>query len=229
MIRKFRQFLQSLLAGFGYQVERDGWSRSYLCKPGFNPRVVIDVGVACGTPRLYAAFPNAYYLLVEPLYEYEPHLTKILKRLQGEYVLAAAGSCSGTGFINVEPKLIDRSSILPRTQLSATGAQVHKRKVPIKTLDEMVHERGLRGPFGVKIDTEGYELEVIRGAKAVLCDTQFLIAEVSIAPRFEGGYAFFDFVETLHKEGFSLIDVLSVARFPKARGAVFMDALFAKG
>jgi hypothetical protein len=144
-------------------------------------------------------------------------------------VLAAAGSRSGTGIINVESELFGRSSLLRRTLHTATGAQVHKREIPIKTIDEIVVERGLSGPFGVKIDTEGYELEVIRGAKSVLHDTQFIIAEVSVLPRFEGGYTFFDFISALHEEGFFLSDVLRVARSPRGFGVMFLDALFSKG
>ncbi len=37
---------------------------------GLRPGTLIDVGVAHGTPELYAAFPDARLLLVEPLADY---------------------------------------------------------------------------------------------------------------------------------------------------------------
>ncbi len=62
---------------------------------GFQPKTIIDVGVASGTPALYRTFPDCYFLLIEPLKEFESDLIAILKRYPGSYVLAAAGSSSG--------------------------------------------------------------------------------------------------------------------------------------
>ena len=38
-----------------------------VARLGFVPNVVIDVGVAKGTPALYNTFPDSYHLLIEPL------------------------------------------------------------------------------------------------------------------------------------------------------------------
>lgn len=47
---------------------------------GFNPKTVIDVGVATGTPPLYEAFPDAYFVLFEPTAEFEPNLHQITQK-----------------------------------------------------------------------------------------------------------------------------------------------------
>ena len=54
----------------------------------------------------------------------------------------------------------------------------------VTTLDALRAERGWEGPFGLKIDAEGYEHRVIEGAAALLRDTQFVIAEVSVTRPF---------------------------------------------
>jgi hypothetical protein len=42
-----------------------------------------------------------------------------------------------------------------------------------------VQEKGLKGPFVLKIDTQGTELEVLAGAEGILQDVEVIILEVS--------------------------------------------------
>jgi FkbM family methyltransferase len=53
------------------------------------------------------------------------------------------------------------SSFLARTDLTATGKQVEKREVAVKTLDTVMEDYGFESPFGLKIDTEGFEDQVL--------------------------------------------------------------------
>jgi len=63
---------------------------------GFIPQSVIDVGVANGTKDLYEAFPNAQFVLVEPLREFEPYMQSLQKKYKVRYELAAAASTLGS-------------------------------------------------------------------------------------------------------------------------------------
>jgi len=64
----------------------------YVKNRGFNPRVLVDVGVATDTDELYREFRNAKILLVEPLAEFKVSLEALTKKYDAEYVLAAAGA-----------------------------------------------------------------------------------------------------------------------------------------
>lgn len=224
-----RDAIRGLLAHLGLRLSRVreyGWSTYNLRKPGLAPKVIFDVGVHSGTPELYAAFPDAYYVLLDPLKENEHYLQEILTRYNGEYLLNAAGAKPGTATIHVEPSFVGRSSILQRNQFTATGGNLEERSIPITTLDEIVDKRELSRPFGIKIDTEGFELEVIRGAERTLRESQFVIAEVSVSKRFEGGYVFADMISEMTKHGFHLSDVLTVPRSQRTREAMFLDVMF---
>jgi hypothetical protein len=94
------------------------------------------------------------------------------------------------------------------------------------TIDRWVPALGLEGPFGIKIDTEGYELEVIRGAAETLRSTAFVIAEVTVSPRFHGSYSFPEFVSAMAAEGFSLCDILATRRTAPRGITLFVDAMF---
>ena len=83
----------------------------------------------------------------------------------------------------------------------------------------------LEPPFGMKVDTEGNELEVIRGASRFLLDTEFVIAEVSVAKRFEGSYLFEEFVLEMLKNGFYVFEFLT-NRENVNTGTRFVDIAF---
>ncbi len=150
------------------------------------PQTVIDVGVGFGTASLYEAFPEARILLVEPLAEFEDHLKRLCRTYKDcRYYLAAAGKERIKRELSVNITLPERSSFLRRTALTKTGSSLQNRLIETVRLDDLSSELSLDPPFGIKIDTEGYELEVIEGAAGILKETAFVIAEVSVMKRFE--------------------------------------------
>ena len=80
--------------------------------------------------------------------------------------------------------------------------------MPVTTLDVLRQERDWQPPFGLKVDAEGYEHRVIKGASGLLADTQFVIAEIQVANRFQDGYSVSDFIGLMDSHGFVLHDIL---------------------
>ncbi|HTO08727.1 MAG TPA: FkbM family methyltransferase [Myxococcota bacterium] len=169
---------------------------------------LIDVGCAWGTPEFYATAPKAELFLVDPVAEYEAAIKRILTQRPGSYTLTALGAGSGTLELNVELDAPTRSSALARTELTRTGGRIERRRVPVTTLDALVERHSLRPPFGLKIDAEGYELEILRGAESTLRETRFVVAETSVQRRFAGSYRFLDLLQLMDASDFVLESVL---------------------
>ena len=203
-----------------------GWRPENLRKPGLAPATVIDVGVARGTPNLYDAFPGAHLVLVEPLHEFEDDLARICRRRGGEYVLSAVGAAPGRAEVFVNPAMLYESSLLVNEWRPASEHEaLERRELEVTTLDALRSERGWNGPFGLKIDVEGYEHRVIEGAPALLAETQFVIAEVSVTRPFAGGASFAEFIALMDRHGFALNDLLDGLK--RGTGGVeFVDAMF---
>jgi FkbM family methyltransferase len=138
---------------------------------GLTPQTVIDVGVAYGTPELYDAFPDAHYLLIEALSEWEPVLRSLGEKLDAEYVVAAATSSPGTVTIRV-PEV---------WAWAGANAEGEARDVPGTTIDSEIARRGLSGPFLLKVDVEGAEVSVLAGAKETLRNADMVIVETGFA------------------------------------------------
>jgi len=143
---------------------------------GFEPRTVIDVGAGIGTFELYETFPKARHILIDPLDENKPYLEKIVHRLaNAEYTIAVATERSGTATINVHRDLFASSLYSESEGPDVDGIP---RKVPAITLDEVCEERELQGPYLIKVDVQGAELNVLAGASQILKDTEYLCLEV---------------------------------------------------
>jgi FkbM family methyltransferase len=206
--------------------EGTGWRPENLRKPGVAPATVIDVGAARGTPNLYDAFPEAHLVLVEPLHEFEDDLRRICRRRGGEYVLAAAGAAPGRAELFVDQRMLYASSLLIDERRPAQEQEsLERREVTVTTLDELRGERDWQPPFGLKVDVEGYEHRVIEGARALLREAQFVIAEVSVARPVAGGMPFAGFIALMDQFGFAVHDVLDGTKHGYG-GVDFVDLYF---
>lgn len=131
---------------------------------------VIDVGVADGTPDLYSRFPNAYLDLFEPHPQYQDHLERtVMKRRPGRLHRMGLGSKDGTATLFLKGRT--------GSTLAADRGQ-GQVEVPVRRLDSVLSPGDLRRPCLLKIDTEGYELEVLRGATGLLPHIDCIVSEV---------------------------------------------------
>jgi FkbM family methyltransferase len=206
--------------------EFSGWQPANLRKQ-WSPATVIDVGASHGTAPLYEAFPAAHHVLVEPISEYEEHLKTLRSRLHSaEYHLTAVGESKGEVTIQIDTEALWRSSILSVGDRPYATRELEERTVPLSTLDALRTEHRWEPPFGLKIDVEGYEDRVIRGAPNMLRETEFVIAEITIAPRYESGHSFAQFVAQMDYYNFRLCDVLEGFKVHPNSETTAVDAVF---
>ena len=197
-----------------------------MVKLGFEPRTVIDVGVAFETRELYEEFPKAAFLLVEPLAEFEPFLKKICSQYNAQYVLAAAGESSGTVSLNVHSGQLDCSSLFRE----AEGAQVdgEPREIPMITIDAACEDRALSGPYLLKVDVQGAELRVLAGAARTLQQCEVVILEVTLFGTMIGGPQLADVVGYMHERGFVVYDLWGMLYRPLDGALAQIDVAFVR-
>jgi FkbM family methyltransferase len=195
-----------------------------MTKLGLRPRTVIDVGVAFETRELYEEFPEAAFLLIEPLAEFEPFLKKICSQYKALYVLAAAGESSGTVALNVHADQLDCSSLFRE----AEGTQVDgaPREVPMVTIDDVCKDRGLNGPYLLKVDVQGAELRVLSGAFRTLQQCEAVILEVTLFGTMIDGPQLADIVDYMQERGFVVYDLWGMLYRPLDGAMAQVDMAF---
>jgi FkbM family methyltransferase len=135
-------------------------------------RGVIDVGAAMGrwSQKALRHFPEADYLLVEPLEERRAALEAFCAaHPKAAFTIAAAGESEGEVSFNVSPDL-DGSGVY-------SDRRGTLRNVPLTTIDAEVHRRQLRPPYLLKLDTHGFEIPILAGARETLSQTSALLME----------------------------------------------------
>ena len=193
---------------------------------GLQAATVIDVGVAWGTPGLYDGFPEARHLLVEPLAEYEEALQQICARHRAEYVLAAAGAEPGELEIAVH-RVPTLSSPLGERASDVSGAST-TRTVPVVRLDALCAERGLTGPYVIKADVEGAELQVLEGAAGILGETELVLLETSLWEFWDGAPLIAEVVAWMRDHGFVVYDLWGGHTRPLDGALAQVDVAFAR-
>lgn len=196
-----------------------------LVRLGLAPNTVIDVGAASQTQELYDAFPRAAMLLIEPLVEFELALRKICATYNAQYVLAAAGERSGVATLNVHPGLFG-SSLLNEVEGAAVDGT--PREVPVVTIDQLCAEKGLRGPYVIKADVQGAELQALAGAARTLRETEAVILEVSLFGLYIGGPEFYDVISKLKQFGFVAYDLFGFLYRPLDHALSQLDIVFVR-
>ena len=214
---------------------RHAASMDLLVKADFRPATVIDVGVANGTPWLYQAFPGAKLVLIDPNPVFRSGLEKLRNTLNADVYAHALGAQAGEAQLNFDEQVPGSSSLLALTpelksEWAARGVvrTIEKVSVPVRTLDDTLSGKAYEAPFLIKIDTEGYEREVLLGATETLQKTDVVVAETSVMQRFEGSYEFADLVRLLDERGFRLFDLLDVRTFGRGGPINYVDAAFVR-
>jgi len=196
-----------------------------LAAQGFTFSTVLDVGSSDGkwTSDALAVFPDAYYLLFEPLAERIGELDQLKGRFpRVDYILAAAGSEEGEVPLIVTDDL-DGSRALLRHEKNAQA-----RTVPLVTIDHAVGTRNLQPDYLLKLDVHGFELPILAGAVTTLARTRVAIIEAynfhitSVSPTFAELVAYMD------KAGFCCIDIVDPLRMTPEGVEWQIDLFFAR-
>jgi FkbM family methyltransferase len=192
---------------------------------GLAPSTIVDVGVGPGTFDLYAGLPDARLLLVEPLEEWHGHMNALSRTRPAEIVLAAAGATAGETQISVHP-LPWSSSVFGRPR--GEDVEATWRTIPVVRLDDVVRDRAMSGPFVVKIDVEGAELDVLAGATEILHETDLVLLELSLFELLPGQPLFHDVIAWMHDHGFVLAEFYDGHNRPLDGSLARFDGAFVK-
>jgi len=95
--------------------------------------------------------------------------------------------------------------------------------VEVTTFRDLVEELKLEPPFGVKIDTEGFELEVVKGMVGCFDKIDFLICEASVRRVFKDSYQFSELVAFLAEHDMLFFNILNdTSPWPRYYDTVFL-------
>lgn len=169
-------------------------------------RCIYDIGANVGAWSLLAkaVIPGATVEAFEPLDQHCERFRRELDGVKGVRLhTVALGPQNTTAKLRVTNHS-DSSSLLSLTNAGHTGLGVQEvEQVPalVRRLDDYRVESGLPLPDLIKLDVQGYEIEVLKGAPECLCSVKAVIAEVSFIEYYQGQCLFHDVVGYMAARG----------------------------
>ena len=220
----------ALLGSFGLKLVNARWgprgavdSLQRARTGGVDVRQVADVGASNGswTRDCLAVFPDAHYLLIEPLPLHAAALASLHEQ-HPNVRFWQGGLASTSGELELLAHA-DQSSFLR----SDSFPDQRPHRVEVRTLDSFLGGELLQAPDLIKADVQGFELEVLRGAKQCLETAQLLLLEVSYRRIYENLALAHEVIGHVGDAGFRIYDICTYAGRPSDGELTQSDILFA--
>jgi FkbM family methyltransferase len=193
-----------------------------LKQRGWSPGSVVDVGTFHGDWSRMARelWPSARLAMVEPNTQLTDQLRGVAAKLNAEFHCELLGASEGTevGFHVME----SGSSILEERSSHPRHHEVRR----LRTLDSTLS--GWDSIDLLKIDAQGYELEILKGAARLLPKTKSVLLEISVIQTNQDAPVMHDVIAFMKSQGFVSCEILEIHRRPLDMALNQIDILFVR-
>ena len=182
-----------------------------LLAKGVRYSTIIDAGCADGTffllHQYFGIFAGATPVNIEANPLYEDSLRAIKDCAGGHYVIGAASDADGEAemTLGVHPYWSSLRDKDDRYWKKIHNLSQGSSKVRTFTIDGLAEQLSLKPPYLIKLDVQGAEAEVLRGARRVLEQTDVVICEADM-------HDFQSLNGLLAEAGFDLFDLTHLHR-----------------
>ncbi len=203
------------------------WIRDY----GF--KTVIDIGANEGqfAQKISEIIPSIRLICFEPLKTPFDILKSKFSNHQNSFFQFALGRKEAEVFIN-RNEYSPSSSLLPMAEIHKKNFSFARKESPekilIKMLGKITKNMEVLEPFIIKIDVQGYEIEVMSGGKEFIKKADMIIIETSFFKLYEGGPLFADVYGFLIKNGFVYAGSFEQLISPINDAVLQQDSVFVK-
>ncbi len=240
MYRKVINLIKGIFHLFGLEISKRSFTKDRLRRGEFDwlrrmdIKTIYDVGANNGefVRFISAIFPDAQIYSFEPLKEPYEELkinTDYVKKI--EYLNYALGDNDGESII-YHNEFSPSSSILKMTDAHKNPfpytKDAYEEKIQIKRLDSVFPEFNNIKNILLKIDVQGFEMNVLRGAEKFLPMASMVIIETSFETLYESQPLFNDIYDYLTENGFEYKGNLGQLCSPVDGKILQADAIFIK-
>lgn len=212
-----KYFLDPLIKKMGYtdSSDKDGLLSLFfenLKQVGFSPKHIIDVGANRGTwtRKTLKFFPDAHYSLIEPQSHLKVHFQDILNNPKVAFYPCGAGSSSGSFKFTIANR--DDSCSFNYSEEEANEFGFEQIDIEVKTLNEIfANNSNWPIPDIIKIDAEGLDIEVLKGASNYHGKTEVFLVEAGVFEK-EFQNSVTNVVSYMDEIGYKLFDITDLNR-----------------
>ena len=191
-----------------------------LSARGFSPRTIVDIGAYEGgwSKMAKETWPECGILMFEPNKAKTAILTQLAKDLNCRVFDHLLGAEDGS---KVAFNVMETGSSIMAERSCVT------REVEFRTLTTLDSLRlQLEEPALLKIDAQGYELEILKGASSSIQSFEAVLLEIAIIEINECAPLLHEVTAFMDKLGFIASEILEIHRRPLDRAMSQIDVFF---
>lgn len=201
------------------------WSLRNLKACGFDPGFTVDIGAYVGewTEQFLEIFPGKKVLMIEAQKSKKPFLEEVSQKHEG------------INFLNDLLSAADGKLVSFFENETASHVEVSKENKPdgnknytSKTLDTVIEKNNYPWPDFMKLDVQGYELEVLKGAEKCMKNCQVCLLEVTFLDLYSGDPLILEVLNFMDNKGFQAYDISQLMRRPFDKALYQADVFFVK-
>lgn len=168
---------------------------------GIPVETVLDIGILTGTGELMHAFKIKKHLLVEPIVEWNETIERNYTKAGVDFTLVNVAASDIDGMMNMETSTVIPGQAISHARLTGKSQGANLRVVPVRKLDTLLREYPLPGPYLLKIDVDGVELQILEGSLETLPRVNVVVIEANVRN-------FIERANFLLQHGFELFDIV---------------------
>jgi FkbM family methyltransferase len=237
----FKLHIKKLIKNIGYVVYKSNATNSSLIQllailKDANINLIFDIGANEGqfAKELRLNGYSAGIVSFEPIDNAYQTLLKISKN-DSEWIVherVAIGETNHKTRINISKNSVS-SSLLQildaHTRTEPQSQYVGTQTVKVVKLDDIYEDYlNVNSNLMIKIDAQGYEWNILKGATNIRKIAKVILCELSMIPLYEGQYLWNDIVEEIEKDGFILWGIQKGLVDPIDGRTLQFDAIFKK-
>jgi FkbM family methyltransferase len=218
VVDRLRDRVRSLARTFGYDVRRIDshfYKRpvDFIRSRGID--VVVDVGANIGQygERLRSDGYAGWIISAEPVHAvFNILAARAAADVRWQVLNFAFGEKRGSSQINVSEASVFssiRSQLPSATAFNAESKVIGRETIRMARLDDVFPELP-KGRVFLKIDTQGYEQQVLMGASGCLSRFLGVQMELPIVHLYEGTWSFHEAAAYMHERGFEISNIVPV-------------------
>lgn len=171
-----------------------------------------DIGAHKGNwSKVLAAYEPSLksIVLIEPQKKYQAVLSKLnFKQIKTQVIQKGLGEFESTLTLkggSASASFLDFDET--HSEIYTGEFQEESETVEVTTLDKLYEKNDFPAPDVIKIDVQGFELQVLRGGEKTISKARFLILELSTIEFYKKQDTIGDILNYLSDKGFALIEI----------------------